>query len=278
MKTVIIIPARYGSTRLPGKPLAMIAGRTMLQRMVEIAEAAQATDPTNIDYYVATDDTRITTHCDALGAKWLMTPVDCLTGTDRAQAALSQLSIKPDFVINLQGDAPLTPPDFITAMIDWQKKNPADMVTPVTQVTWAQLDKLRDSKKTTPFSGTTAVFDQETGRAFWFSKNIIPAIRKEDTLREKDELTPVFRHIGVYGYTPAMLETYITLPEGRFEKLEGLEQLRVLENGYTISCVPVDYKGRASMSGVDSPEDVTRAEELIAKHGELLPARSSKAA
>lgn len=278
MKTTIIIPARYGSTRLPGKPLAMIAGRTMLQRMIEIAEAVCATDPANIDYYVATDDARITDHCESLGAKWLMTPVDCLTGTDRAYAAMSQMATPPDFIINLQGDAPLTPPDFITAMIDWQKKNPADMVTPVTQTTWAQLDKLRESKKTTPFSGTTAVFDEKTGRAFWFSKNIIPAMRKEADLREKSDLTPVYRHIGVYGYTPKMLSTYVTLGEGTFEKLEGLEQLRVLENGYSISCVPVDYKGRASMSGVDSPEDITRAEELIAKHGELLSARVSEAA
>ncbi len=279
MKTCIFIPARYGSTRLPGKPLAMIAGRTMLQRMVEIAESVCAQDPQNIDYYVATDDDRITKHCDELGAKWLMTPVECPTGTDRAQAAVTQLGYTPDFVINLQGDAPLTPPDFITAMIAWQKKNPADMVTPVTQMTWAQLDKLRDSKKTTPFSGTTACFDEKTGRAFWFSKNIIPAMRKEDKLREQGDLTPIFRHIGVYGYTPKMLADYAKLPEGKFEALEGLEQLRVLENGYSISCVPVDYAGRASMSGVDSPEDITRAEALIEKHGELLPARTiSKAA
>ena len=272
MKTVILIPARYGSTRLPGKPLAMIAGRTMLQRMVEIAEAARAADPGAIDYYVATDDARITAHCDELGANWLLTPVACPTGTDRAQAAVTQLSCAPDFIVNLQGDAPLTPPDFITAMIAWQKQNPADMVTPVTQLGWAQLDSLRDSKQTTPFSGTTATFDAKTGRAFWFSKNIIPAMRQEAALRAQSPLAPVFRHIGVYGYTPQMLAAYATLPEGRFEALEGLEQLRVLEHGYSIACVPVDYGTRASMSGVDSPEDIARAEALIQTHGELLPA------
>jgi len=207
-----------------------------------------------------------------LNVKWVMTPVECPTGTDRAEAAVQQLATVPDFVMNLQGDAPLTPPDFITAMIDAFEKAPCEMVTPVTQLTWDALDKLRDNKKTTPFSGTTAVFDETTGKAFWFSKNIIPAMRKEEKMREKGGLAPVYRHIGLYGYSRAMLAKYVTLPEGKFESLEGLEQLRVLENGYTIRCVPVDYKGRASMSGVDSPEDIARAEALIAKHGELLAA------
>ena len=90
-------------------------------------------------------------------------------------------------------------------------------------------------------------------------------------MREKSDLSPVWRHIGIYGYSRAMLEKFPKLPEGKFEKLEGLEQLRVLEHGYKIRCVPVDYKGRASMSGVDSPEDIVRAEALIKKHGELLP-------
>jgi 3-deoxy-manno-octulosonate cytidylyltransferase (CMP-KDO synthetase) len=145
------------------------------------------------------------------------------------------------------------------------------MVTPVTQMSWAQLDKLREDKLKTPFSGTTATFDEKTGVAFWFSKNIIPALRKEKELRGKSPLSPVWRHIGIYGYSRKMLELFPTLPEGRFEKLEGLEQLRVLEHGYNIRCVPVDYAGRASMSGVDSPEDIARAEALISKHGELLP-------
>lgn len=271
MKTAIIIPARYGSTRLPGKPLAMIAGQTMLKRMVDIAHAA-VKDMNDVTVTVATDDERITKHCDELGAKWVMTPVECPTGTDRAQAAVEKIGQKFDFIVNLQGDAPLTPPDFITAMIETYRKAPCEMVTPVTQMTWEQLDKLRDSKKTTPFSGTTAVFDPETGKAFWFSKNIISAMRKEDKLRAAGPLSPIYRHIGLYGYSSEMLAKYVTLPEGRFEALEGLEQLRVIENGYTIRCVPVDYKGRASMSGVDSPEDVGRAEALIAKHGELIAA------
>ncbi len=263
MKTVIIIPARYGSTRLPGKPLAMIAGKTMLNRVIDIAHEA-AKDQTDVEVIVATDDERIGKHCDELGARWVMTPVECATGTDRAEAAVIQLGYEPDFVLNLQGDAPLTPPDFISAMIESFKANPTDVVTPVTQMTWAQLDKLRDNKKTTPFSGTTAVFDDTTGKAFWFSKNIIPAMRKEEKLREQGELSPVYRHVGLYGYSRAMLKKFITLPEGIFEAMEGLEQLRVLENGNEIRCVKVDYRGRPSMSGVDSLEDIVRCEALLA--------------
>lgn len=270
MRTVIIIPARYGSTRLPGKPLAMIAGQSMLRRVTRIAQAA-ANDDTDISIVVATDDDRIVQHAAEMGVASVMTPVSCPTGTDRAQAAVAQLRYKPDFILNLQGDAPLTPPDFVRAMIDSFAKDPADLVTPVTQMTWEQLDKLRENKKTTPFSGTTVAFDETTGLAHWFSKNIIPAVRKEKDLRDKSPLSPVWRHIGLYGYSRTMLEKFPKLPEGKFEKLEGLEQLRVLEHGYKIRCVPVDYKGRASMSGVDSPEDIARAEALIAKHGELLP-------
>jgi len=131
---------------------------------------------------------------------------------------------------------------------------------------------LRENKKTTPYSDTLAVFDEKTGNAFWFSKNIIPVLRKEEKMRAEGAVSPIYRHIGLYGYSRAMIAKYTTLPEGKFEAFEGLEQLRVLENGYTIRCVPVDYKGRASMSGVDSPEDVGRTEALIAKHGELLAA------
>lgn len=269
MQTAIIIPARYASTRLPGKPLALISGQTMLQRVVHIAHAA-AKGLDKVTVIVATDDERILKHCAEMNVHAVMTSEKALTGTDRVAEAAQQLHEKPDFILNMQGDAPLTPPDFLRAMIDAFASAPCDAVTPVTQLTWQQLDELRQNKLSTPFSGTTAVFDEKTGHAFWFSKNIIPALRKENELRKQSEKSPIYRHIGLYGYSYAMLEQFIELPESRFEQLEGLEQLRILENGYTIRCVPVDYRGRANMSGVDSPEDITRAEALIAKHGELL--------
>lgn len=269
MKTSIVIPARYASTRLPGKPLAMINGQTMLQRVVRLSQTA-ALGLKNVSVVVATDDDRITQHCKEIGITSIMTPAEAPSGTDRVAEAVRQMQDKPDFILNMQGDAPLTPPDFLRAMIEAFIASPCDCITPVTQLSWEQLDKLRQNKLTTPYSGTTATFDEKTGRAFWFSKMILPAMRKEDELRKKSDKSPVFRHIGLYGYSLNMLEKYGSLPESKFEKLEGLEQLRLLENGYTIRCVPVDFKGRANMSGIDSPEDIVRAEALIAKHGELL--------
>ncbi|HHT0593492.1 TPA: 3-deoxy-manno-octulosonate cytidylyltransferase [Legionella anisa] len=269
MHSVIVIPARYASTRLPGKPLAMIHGQTMLQRVVRLSRAA-AEGLKNVSVLVATDDERIVQHCNEIGVTSIITNPEAPSGTDRVAEAIRSMRNKPDFILNMQGDAPLTPPDFLRALIDAFAASPCDAVTPVTRLTWKQLDALRQNKLTTPFSGTTAVFNEKTGNAFWFSKNIIPAIRKEDELRKKSDNSPIFRHIGLYGYSLEMLEKYITLPESTFEKMEGLEQLRILENGYTLRCIPVDYKGRANMSGIDSPEDVVRAEALITQHGELL--------
>jgi 3-deoxy-manno-octulosonate cytidylyltransferase (CMP-KDO synthetase) len=268
LKTVIIIPARYGSTRLPGKPLLKINGQTMLERVVGICKAAANSE--QISIVVATDDQRIGDHCEHIKVDWVMTSVEAPTGTDRAAEAVRQLHYKPDLILNMQGDAPLTPPDFLAKMISSFRAQPCDAITPVTQLNWQQLDKLRENKKTTPFSGTTAVFDEITGKAHWFSKNIIPAIRNEASLRSKSEISPVYRHIGLYGYSYDMLQKYAFLAESRLEQIEGLEHLRLIEHGFTIRCVPVDFKGRANMSGVDSPEDIVRAEELIRKHGELL--------
>lgn len=266
MKTAIIIPARYGSTRFPGKPLALLAGKTVLTRVVDIARDV-ATRKDNVTYHVATDDDRIAGFCKSHDIPVIMTPDNCETGTDRVMAAVKTLTVQPDFIINLQGDAPFTPSDFVTDIISAYEANPdADVVTPVVQLDWAGLDKLRDSKRQTPFSGTTAILDK-TNRALWFSKNIIPAIRKEDKLRDTSATSPVFRHIGLYGYSYKALTHYITLPPSPYEQLEGLEQLRALENGMTIQAVIVDYKGRPAMTGIDSPEDLERAEALLSQQG-----------
>ena len=269
MRAILIIPARYGSTRLPGKPLTRIAGRTMLSRVCGIARAA-ARNHGDIDFVVATDDARIGAHCEDIGAPWVMTPASCPSGTDRALAALRELPRAYDVVVNLQGDAPLTPPDFIAAMLQAFEADPAiEVVTPAVRLSWPELDRLRAQKRETPFSGTCVIVDPH-GNARWFSKQIIPAMRNEEALRRRGGSSPVLRHVGLYGYSRKMLETYVTLSAGYYEQLEGLEQLRVLEHGYGIRVVQVDYQGRAAMSGVDSPEDVARAEALIARHGELL--------
>lgn len=270
MKTAIIIPSRYGSTRFPGKPLAMMADKTMLQRVVEIAWKA-ASDYQDTRVVVATDDERIATHAHEIGADVAMTSADCPTGSDRVMEAVSTLENKPDFVVNLQGDAPLTPPEFVKSLLDhYAADQDTEIVTPVIQLDWSELDKMRHNKKTTPFTGTTAVLDRNN-YAVWFSKNIIPAIRKEEDVRKEMVISPVFQHIGLYGYRHDILEEYVHLRPSRYEELEGLEQLRALEHGFKIKAIPVMHRhGQASLGGVDSPEDVTRVEDYIAQHGELV--------
>ncbi len=269
MNTSIIIPARYQSARLPGKPLIEIAGKTMLQRVAEIANVATR-DLRGINVTVATDDKRIEDHAQALGLHVVMTPTHCLTGTDRVLAAVDQFSEKPDYVINLQGDVPLTPPEFITQLIEaLHQDDNAGIVTPVVPLTWDALDQLRLFKQETPFSGTTAIVDNND-YALWFSKQIIPAIRKEAQLREQSIFSPVLRHIGLYGYTRVVLERYAALPESQYESLEGLEQLRALENGIPIKTVKVSYAGRPEMTGVDTSEDVERVAHLIQQYGEIV--------
>lgn len=262
MKTAIIIPARYGSTRFPGKPLALIAGKSMLQRVYELAQEASKDIP-NVTILIATEDQRIADHAGAIGAPFVMTSEDCATGSDRALDAIKNAALNVDFILNLQGDAPFTPIEAINAMLEKAQTTPdIEALTPVRRLTWAQLDRLRENKKTTPFSGTTATVDA-SGKALWFSKNIIPGIRKETTLREQSDMSPVLQHMGLYGFTPATLEKFCALPQSTYENLEGLEQLRMLENGISLQTVEVTLTKSPAMSGIDTPEDLARAEEIF---------------
>ena len=269
--TLIVIPARWGSTRLPGKPLVEIAGQTMLSRVVDIAcHAADAVmsaqENHQVGVVVATDDDRIQKHCATLPVDSVMTSKDCPTGTDRAREAHLLMSDAFDYVVNLQGDAPLTPPDFVVDLVLGLIASGADVATPVVRLRWHELDLMREQKQTTPFSGTTVLLS-DNGDALWFSKQILPAMRDEASLRSHngdDALSPVRRHVGLYGFTRDALNAFVALPQGLYEQHEGLEQLRLLENGYRIRCVEVDYRGRPAMSGVDSSDDVQRAEWLLA--------------
>lgn len=263
MKIGIAIPARYGSTRFPGKPLAMIGGKTMLNRVVNIARQV-AEKHSDLFYFVTTDDKRIAEHAKDINAPCIMTPSSCATGSDRVLSAIRQLDEWPDFILNLQGDAPFTPVAVVEAMISaFQQNQRAEVVTPVHRLSWTDLDRLRESKKTTPYSGTTAVLNAQN-QALWFSKNILPAIRKEDELREHETLSPVHQHMGLYGYRVDVLEKFCSLPMGEHEKLEGLEQLRMLENGIKIQAVPVEIEAGQIQSGIDTPQDLERAEAFLA--------------
>lgn len=267
-KLVIVIPARFGSSRFAGKPLVQIAGKSMLQRVYEIAKKS-VINIQNAEIIIATEDERIKQHADFIGGKCVITSDSCKTGSDRALVACEALGYIPNIVLNLQGDAPLTPPAFVEAIAKaLLSSDDADVVTPVVQLAWSALDKLRESKKTTPFSGTTAIVDNNNN-ALWFSKNIIPAIRNEEKIRLQSDFSPVLKHVGLYGYKYAALKKFVSLPEGEYEKLEGLEQLRMIESGMRIKAVKVDY-GNIPQIGVDTPEDAKRAEEIIQEFGEIV--------
>lgn len=271
MKTLIGIPARYGSTRFPGKPLAKIKGKEMLLRVWENASTA-AKKFEDCEAIVATDDERIVEFCKAHNINVVMTSSECKTGTDRIIEAADSFAEKPEFVVNLQGDNPVCPEWFLEAIIaEYYNDNSIETVTPVVNLKWNELDNLRENKKSTPFSGTTAVFDDKHD-AFYFSKNIIPAIRKEEKLRESTELSPVFRQVGLYGYRYDVLKKIASLPESKYEKLEGLEQLRWIENKIKVRCVEVNYRNydkMAALSGVDTPEDVARVEKVLEEYNLL---------
>ncbi|MEM8709818.1 MAG: 3-deoxy-manno-octulosonate cytidylyltransferase [Planctomycetota bacterium] len=263
MRIAAVIPARYGSTRFPGKPLADVAGRSLIQRVYEIARAAEGVG----EVLVATDDERIASHVEGFGGRAVMTPASCRNGTERVHSAILALeeqdSEAPDAVINLQGDAVLTPPWVLEAVAAEMRAHPElPMVTPAARLDAASLSLLSEAKAAGEVGGTTVVFNQ-AGDALYFSKAVIPFVR------DASGGAPTFRHIGLYGYRRNALETLIGLPPSPLELTEGLEQLRALDNGMPVRVVEVDYRGRRHLA-IDSPEDLKRVEAIIAEDGELV--------
>ncbi len=265
---LIVVPARYGSSRLPGKPLLPICGRTLLDRVVAVARAAAA-QAGNCDVLVATDDPRVADHAAALGVEVAMTAAALGSGTVRAHAAAGQRGHAPARVINLQGDAPFIPPDIVAGLLETLRKGSADVATPVFQLDWARLDRLRAHKQTAPFSGTTCARGSD-GRALWFSKSVLPAMRNELQLRAQP-LSPVWQHLGLYGYTMPALEWFAGASPGVYEVLEGLEQLRFIENGWRVDTIEVDVPAHL-LSGIDTAQDLAKAEEAITRFGDPYPA------
>lgn len=265
MKTVIFIPARKASTRLPGKPLIPILGKPLLYRTWKIAKTIQ-----NIaEVIITTDDREIQNIALQWGANVLLTPISCENGTERIFHALQDYPEKPEIILNLQGDAVLTPPWVLQSVVDVMQKNPLSTVaTPAMELSWEQYDAyLQAEKLGTPF-GTSVVFDLKKN-ALYFSKKLLPALRDEEKIRLSSPKTAIYQHIGLYAYRYSILTHYMQLPISILEKMEKLEQLRFLENGIPIQIVLVDYKGRTHAS-VDQPEDIARVEKIIQQEGELV--------
>ncbi|MFW5799869.1 MAG: 3-deoxy-manno-octulosonate cytidylyltransferase, partial [Spirochaetota bacterium] len=279
-KVSIIIPARYNSKRFPGKPLAVINGRSLIERVWRIAKAVKLPEEltdTTIDVLIATDNNLIYEQCLKFGANVIMTPEYCKNGTERVAYAINNKddSNKDDsneneysknnpfkhIVVNLQGDAVLTPPWIIEAIIEKILNNHSiKMCTPAVHLNEKDYEKLAENKKTGIIGGTTVTFSKSY-RALYFSKNLIPFLRNKNA-----DNFPVYRHIGLYAYKKETLLKLTKLEQSPLEKTEGLEQLRALENDIPINVVIVDYKGRTAWS-VDNPEDINIVENIIKKEG-----------
>ena len=243
MKKVAIIPARFGSTRLPGKPLAPILGKPLIQWTYEQALQVQGLD----GVWVATDDARIEECVASFGGHVVMTRADHPSGSDRLAEAAARLDLAPeDIVINIQGDQPVFPPDLISRLAEVLSRDPeVVMVTPV---------KRRSDAAAANPNVVKAVFDRH-GRALYFSRSPLPFWRDGDQAY-------FYQHIGIYAYRVQFLKEFVHLPPGRWEVAEKLEQLRALEHGYPIHIVETEGDTRE----VDSPADLRKVEEFLRNH------------
>lgn len=264
MSVLIVIPARYASTRYPGKPLVGLTGaggdtRSLIERSWRAACGVAGVDRV----VVATDDDRIRDAAEGFGAEVVMTSPDCQNGTERCAEAHEALGGGYDIVVNLQGDAPLTPSWFVEDLVRGLRDDPAaEVATPVLRCDGRALNGFLDDRKAGRVGGTTAVFGAAR-HALYFSKEVIPYT--SDRYADDAE-TPVFHHVGVYAYRPDALSAYPAWEAGPLERLEGLEQLRFLERGRAILCVEVAARGRQFWE-LNNPEDVPRIEAMMAEMG-----------
>ena len=262
MSVLIAIPARFASTRYPGKPLVSLRGpdgdKTLIRRSWDAAMSVRGVDRV----VVATDDTRIADHAAGFGAEVVMTSSKCQNGTERC-AEVAQMLPGFDIVVNLQGDAPMTPAWFVEDLITGLRADPgADIATPVLRCDGRALNGFLADRRAGRVGGTTAVFGAG-GRGLYFSKEVIPFTGR---VYGEAEETPVFHHVGVYAYRPEALAAYPLWPIGPLEMLEGLEQLRFMENGRVVACVEVQARGRQFWE-LNNPEDVPRIEAMMREMG-----------
>jgi 3-deoxy-manno-octulosonate cytidylyltransferase (CMP-KDO synthetase) len=262
VNTVILIPARYASSRYPGKPLVELRGaggvaKPLIQRTVEAARKIAGVD----GVFVTTDDERIADACGRFGVGVIMTSPECRNGTERCAEAVPQLH-QPDLVINFQGDALLTPNHFVEALIERMRRGDAEVATPAMRLRSEEVRTLQAEEAAGRVGGTTVVIDG-AGRALYFSKRLIPHLPPGAL---DQPLSPVLLHVGVYAYRPTALAAYAQTPPTELEQLEGLEQLRFLVAGIPVAVVEVEPPPFA-LRELNNPEDVAPIEEALARAG-----------
>lgn len=238
-----IIPARYASTRFPGKPLAQLGGKAVIQRVYE--QVSSLLD----EVYVATDDERIFQAVEAFGGRAIMTRSNHKSGTDRIEEAAEKIDVKADVIINVQGDEPFIQPSQITTLMHL-------FDAPETQI--GTIGKRFESLDAVENPNAVKIATDLRGFALYFSRSPIPYIR---SVERKDWLSayPYLKHLGIYAYRREVLREVTQLPQGNLEKAESLEQLRWLENGYRIRVGLTDVE----TVGIDTPDDLKRAEEFL---------------
>lgn len=244
MKKIIVIPARYASTRLPGKPLIDIGGKSLLQRVYEGACRSKLAD----GVLVATDDERIKNAANTFGAEAIMTDPNLPSGTDRVFAAIQ--GSEADLVINLQGDELFIEPSIIDKLFSTMEKEGVEMATLCCPITEER--EYRDPN-------TVKVVLDSSGFALYFSRSPIPYLLTP--ISELQTRNSLYKHIGIYAFTRSFLQRFVSMPKSPLEAAESLEQLRVLENGYRIKVIVTDYNG----FGIDTPEDLERARKILIK-------------
>jgi 3-deoxy-manno-octulosonate cytidylyltransferase (CMP-KDO synthetase) len=237
-RTAVVIPARYASSRFPGKPLAMLCGLPMICHVYRKA-AASCADVV----LVATDDERIKSCVESYGGKAVMTDPDLPSGTDRIAAALDAGNEDVDIVINVQGDEPLIPTSVIDELINVMKSD-SDLEMATVAVP--------GNRSTMTENNVKAVFGED-GKALYFSRSMVPF------LRSGGEDCGVWLHWGIYAYRSDILRRFVALPPGKLENCEKLEQLRALENGISIKVITSEIQ----TIGVDTPEDLAAAEAKL---------------
>ncbi len=244
MKTLCVIPARYASTRLPGKPLALIGKKTMIQWVYERASLAERIDKV----IVATDNEKIKETVEAFGGTVKMTSGDLASGTDRTAAALD--GEEADIIVNLQGDEPFIEPALLSRMVQVFANPEIEMATPIKHITHVnELDN----------PNLVRVVRDKLNFALYFSRSVIPFLRDIPDKQQWLERHRFFKHIGIYAYRKKTLLQLTALPQSSLEQSERLEQLRALENGIKIYTVETDYES----TGVDTPEDLEFVNKLI---------------
>jgi len=260
---VILIPARYQSSRYPGKPLVQLKGakgaaKPLIQRSVEAARLVQGVS----GVFVTTDDERIADACTAFGVGVIMTSPECRNGTERCAEALGSLN-EPELVINFQGDALLTPPTFVEALIRRMRENDrAQVATPALRLRSSEVRVLQAEEAAGRVGGTSVVTDS-SNRALYFSKRLIPHLPSGAL---DGEMSPVRLHVGVYAYRPEALDRYAATRVSELETLEGLEQLRFLVAGIPVHVVDVETPPFA-LRELNNPEDVAPIERGLAEAG-----------